>query len=38
LVRRGDESANEVMSLVLKMIAFALDSDEVDLTGGNDDD
>jgi hypothetical protein len=38
LLRRGDESANEVMSLVLKMIAFALDNDEVDLTGGNDDD
>ena len=38
LLRRGDESANEVMSLVLKMVAFALDNDEIDLSGGNDDD
>jgi hypothetical protein len=38
LLRRGDESANEVMSLVLKMIAFALDNDDIDLSGNDDDD
>lgn len=38
LLRRGDESANEVISLVLKMISFALDNGEVDLSGNDDDD
>jgi hypothetical protein len=38
LLHRGDESANEVISLVLKMISFALDNGEVDLSGNDDDD
>jgi len=38
LVQSGDESANEVMALVLKMIAFALENEGLDLTLGDDDD
>jgi hypothetical protein len=38
LMKSGDESANDVLALVLKMIAFALENDGLDLTLGNDDD
>lgn len=38
LVRRGDESANVVMSVVLKMITSALDAGGLDLTKSEDDD
>jgi hypothetical protein len=37
-MKSGDESANDVLALVLKMIAFALENDGLDLTLGDDDD
>ena len=38
LAKSGKESANEVMSLVLKMIAFALENNALDLSQGEEDD
>lgn len=38
LVKSGSESANHVMSLILKMVASALDSGGLDLSLGDDDD
>jgi hypothetical protein len=37
-MRSGRESANDVMALVLKMIAFALENDALDLAPGTDED